>query len=62
MSKDLVFVSGKGVSLFDQYGTRYLDMNAGIAVNILGHAHDKWIAAITDQIQVITFIYFYSIE
>ena len=30
-------------------GTKYLDLGAGIAVNVLGHAHPALVAAITEQ-------------
>ncbi len=40
---------GEGVFVYDFEGKRYLDMFSGIAVNSLGHAHPKIIAAIKDQ-------------
>jgi acetylornithine/N-succinyldiaminopimelate aminotransferase len=43
------FVRGEGVWLFDDQGERYLDCIAGIAVNSLGHAHPKLVAALTEQ-------------
>lgn len=45
----VAFVRGDGVWLFDAEGKRYLDGIAGIAVNGLGHAHPKLVAAIADQ-------------
>ena len=45
----LAFVSGSGSWLTATDGTRYLDLGAGIAVNVLGHAHPALVAAITDQ-------------
>ncbi len=44
-----VFVRGEGVWLETDKGERYLDFIAGIAVNCLGHAHPKLVAALTDQ-------------
>ncbi len=41
------FVRGEGVWLWDDQGKRYLDAIAGIAVNSLGHAHPKLVAALT---------------
>jgi acetylornithine aminotransferase len=41
---------GQGVWVWDEQGRRYLDGLAGIAVNGLGHAHPKLVAALTDQI------------
>jgi acetylornithine aminotransferase len=43
------FERGEGVYLYDGEGKRYLDMLAGIAVNLLGHAHPALVAAISDQ-------------
>jgi acetylornithine/N-succinyldiaminopimelate aminotransferase len=40
---------GKGAELYDTDGKRYLDFFAGIAVNVLGHAHPALIKAITQQ-------------
>ena len=44
-----VFVRGEGTSLFTEDGRRFLDFGAGIAVNALGHAHPKLVAALTEQ-------------
>jgi acetylornithine/N-succinyldiaminopimelate aminotransferase len=46
---DLDFVRGEGVYLFEKGGDRYLDFISGIAVNALGHAHPKAVAALKDQ-------------
>ena len=40
---------GKGVWLWDEKGRKYLDGLGGIAVNTLGHAHPRLVAAIADQ-------------
>lgn len=47
--EDIAFVRGDGAYLFDENGERYLDFAAGIAVNALGHAHPKLVAALTNQ-------------
>lgn len=44
------FVRGEGVWLIDGEGKRYLDGLSGIAVNTLGHAHPRLVAALTGQI------------
>lgn len=44
-----VLVRGEGPWVWDADGTRYLDLLAGIAVNSLGHAHPRLVAAIADQ-------------
>jgi acetylornithine aminotransferase len=46
----VAFVRGQGVWLYDEAGRRYLDALAGIAVNTLGHAHPRLVAALTEQI------------
>jgi len=45
----LVLVSGKGCRVTDKDGRTYLDMVGGIAVNSLGHAHPRLVAAIAEQ-------------
>lgn len=45
----LSFVKGEGSWLIEADGRRFLDLGAGIAVNALGHAHPKLVAALTDQ-------------
>lgn len=44
-----VFVRGEGAWLTTDRGERYLDFIAGIAVNSLGHAHPKLVAALQEQ-------------
>jgi acetylornithine/N-succinyldiaminopimelate aminotransferase len=46
---DLAFVRGEGAWLVAENGDRYLDFTAGVAVNVLGHAHPQIVAAITEQ-------------
>lgn len=46
---DIEFVEGKGVRLYDAAGDAYLDLTGGIAVNSLGHAHPRLVAALTEQ-------------
>jgi acetylornithine/N-succinyldiaminopimelate aminotransferase len=46
---DLVFERGEGAWLTTKDGERYLDFTAGIAVNVLGHAHPYLVAALTEQ-------------
>jgi acetylornithine/N-succinyldiaminopimelate aminotransferase len=49
----VTFVRGKGCLLYDESGREYLDMVAGIAVNLLGHAHPDVVAAVTRQAQTL---------
>ncbi|MCL4185299.1 MAG: aspartate aminotransferase family protein [Burkholderiaceae bacterium] len=46
----LAFSHGEGPWLYDTDGRRYLDCLAGIAVNTLGHAHPKLVAALREQV------------
>ena len=46
---DLAFERGEGAWLIATNGERYLDFASGIAVNALGHAHPKLVAAVTEQ-------------
>jgi acetylornithine/N-succinyldiaminopimelate aminotransferase len=43
------FEKGAGAYLWTAAGERYLDFAAGVAVNVLGHAHPHLVAAITAQ-------------
>jgi len=45
----VTFVRGKGCLVYDDSGREYLDLVAGIAVNLLGHAHPDVVAAVTAQ-------------
>lgn len=46
---NLVFERGEGPWLVSTAGDRFLDLASGVAVNALGHAHPKLIAALTEQ-------------
>ncbi|MBP2651515.1 MAG: Acetylornithine/succinyldiaminopimelate aminotransferase [Firmicutes bacterium] len=45
----LVLTHGEGPYVYDANGKKYLDFLAGIAVNIVGHANAKLVAAISEQ-------------
>jgi len=45
----VTFVRGEGCLLYDEDGKEYLDLVAGIAVNVLGHAHPDIARALTGQ-------------
>ena len=45
----LTFVKGEGSWLTEADGRQILDFGAGIAVNVLGHAHPALVTALTDQ-------------
>ncbi len=47
--QDIVFARGEGCWLVSAAGDRYLDFGSGVAVNALGHAHPRLVAALTAQ-------------
>ncbi len=47
--QDVVFVRGEGSWLVTNDGRRFLDFGSGVAVNALGHAHPRLVAALTEQ-------------
>ena len=49
-----LLVRGEGCYVWDEDGNRYLDLLAGIAVNSLGHAHPSLVAAVTEQIGMLS--------
>src|SRR5436309_12216161 len=46
----LTFVRGKGTRVWDSDGKVYLDLVAGIAVNVLGHCHPAIVEAVQQQV------------
>src|SRR5213082_1975516 len=50
----LAIARGNGATLTDLDGRTYLDLNAGVSVASLGHAHPGYIAALTKQLQAIS--------
>jgi acetylornithine/N-succinyldiaminopimelate aminotransferase len=60
----MVLDRGKGCEVWDTSGKRYLDLCAGVAVSILGHAHPKLTKAIADQAGRLMHMsnYFYNAE
>src|SRR5215469_8425603 len=47
--RELVMERGEGIRVWDATGTVYLDLVAGIATNVLGHAHPAVVKAIQEQ-------------
>jgi acetylornithine/N-succinyldiaminopimelate aminotransferase len=47
--RNLVMMHGEGARVWDADGKVYLDLVAGIATNVLGHAHPAVVKAICDQ-------------
>ena len=45
----LALESGKGATLKDVEGRKYIDFSSGLGVNAIGYGNDKWVSAITEQ-------------
>lgn len=60
---DFLAETAKGMYIYDEQGTPYLDFYGGIAVNSAGNCNDKVVAAVRDQVGDImhTFNYPYTI-
>jgi len=58
----VVLVEGKGSTLKDADGKKYIDFTSGIGVNSLGAANDNWISAINKQLNKIQHVsnYYYN--
>jgi acetylornithine/N-succinyldiaminopimelate aminotransferase len=58
----LAFVRGRGCELFDADGRRWLDLCAGVAVCVVGHAHPELARAIGEQAASLMHVsnYFYN--
>jgi acetylornithine aminotransferase len=48
-------VSAKGIHVYDENGTEYLDLYGGHAVISIGHAHPNYIKAVTSQVSKLGF-------
>jgi acetylornithine/N-succinyldiaminopimelate aminotransferase len=49
----LTLVRGEGAQVWDETGKSYLDLVAGIAVNVLGHAHPAVVEAVSRQVAIL---------
>ncbi len=52
---DVTPVSAKGVYVYDENNTEYLDLYGGHAVISIGHAHPKYVEAISNQVSKLGF-------
>ncbi|TYA74788.1 aspartate aminotransferase family protein [Seonamhaeicola marinus] len=52
---DVTPVSGKGIHVYDDQGTEYLDLYGGHAVISIGHAHPNYVKAVTTQVETLGF-------
>src|ERR1700745_292055 len=51
---ELAIERGRGAMLTDLDGNTYLDLNAGVSVASLGHAHPTYVAALTKQLEAVS--------
>src|SRR5262249_4895063 len=51
---ELAIDRGRGATLTDLDGREYLDLNAGVSVASLGHAHPRYVAALTAQLAAVS--------
>ena len=47
---DIMPVKGEGVFVYDEAGTKYLDLYGGHAVISIGHSHPEYVKAVTNQV------------
>ncbi|HBN38648.1 MAG TPA: aspartate aminotransferase family protein, partial [Ruminococcaceae bacterium] len=47
---DVVLKEGKGSTLYDENGKKYIDFGSGIGVTAFGIGDDEWKKAVTDQL------------
>ena len=52
---DITIVKAQGSYVWDDKGTRYLDLYGGHAVISIGHTHPHWVSRIEDQLHKIAF-------
>jgi acetylornithine aminotransferase len=52
---DIAIVKAEGSYVWDDAGTRYLDMYGGHAVISIGHTHPRWVQRIEEQLRRIAF-------
>ena len=53
---NIVFEKGRGALLYDDSGREYIDLGAGIAVNIFGACDEPWQKAVTEQMGKLTHV------
>ena len=49
----IMLVRGSGSRVWDDEGTEYVDLIAGIAVNAIGHAHPRYVQAVSAQLSTL---------
>lgn len=53
-NRGLTIVRGNGMYLYDQNGTKYLDVMSNMGVNILGYNHPEIVKSLTNQLKQLT--------
>lgn len=53
---NIVLEKGKGALLYDDCGREYIDLGAGIAVNVFGACDELWQKAVTEQLGTLTHV------
>ncbi len=51
---DLEIARAEGAYCYDESGKRYIDLSTGIAVNTFGACDKEWVAAVTEQLSLVT--------
>jgi 4-aminobutyrate aminotransferase-like enzyme len=51
---ELAIERGRGSTLTDLDGNTYLDLNAGVSVASIGHAHPRYVAALSEQLEAVS--------
>ena len=51
---ELAIERGRGSTLVDLDGNEYLDLNAGVSVASLGHAHPRYVKTLTAQLEAVS--------
>jgi len=54
LMSELTLTSGRGATIEDADGNRYVDFFAGVAVASLGHSHPRWVSMMKAQIEKIS--------
>ena len=49
----IMLVRGSGSRVWDDEGAEYIDLIAGIAVNAIGHAHPRYVEAVSAQLSTL---------
>lgn len=51
--QNVVLAKGSGSTAYDVEGKKYIDFTSGIGVNSLGWCSERWVSAVTEQVQTL---------